>query len=366
MSLVKTHSSTSSVDKSSNEELFYAFFNKTNNDKKTVYSIMTMRVGYANRMYNVLSVLAVGLITNRVCLLRFPEYKNFIDMPIVVESANVTKTNMLMAKNIGPGQHWMREKNLTALMHTTIDNSTILRYSGNGALFFEICSNPIYYQKLLDSGAVSNATIRNALNLNNRTIEDKLEQVLQVGFEVAGFLMKTIWRLKPDFTATVNKYRTEFFGNNSFVIGMHIRSAYVNLSDIDKFAKCALELESNDKTLAKKHVKWFVVTDAEFYVNMIKAKHWNRTVLQTSGKAKHTGWNPGDDSGIKKALLDIELLSYCDEIIGTAGSTFSFLPSIKSQRLAFYVNGKRSGKQTNCDKMKLALPPDFKGSAVFK
>jgi hypothetical protein len=62
--------------------------------------------------------------------------------------------------------------------------------------------------------------------------------------------------------------------------------------------------------------------------------------------------------------MDAELLSKCDEMILTGGSTFGFIASIKARKMPFYVNGKID--MEHCKKMKLN-EPSFRNNkfAVF-
>ena len=46
-----------------------------------------------------------------------------------------------------------------------------------------------------------------------------------------------------------------------------------------------------------------------------------------------------DPAGYEKAIIDVELLSRCDELIITGGSTFGFIAGMKSLKMPYYVNG---------------------------
>jgi hypothetical protein len=62
--------------------------------------------------------------------------------------------------------------------------------------------------------------------------------------------------------------------------------------------------------------------------------------------------------------MDVELLSKCDEIIVTGGSTFGFIAAIKARKMPFYVNGNSSMEY--CEQMKLNRPSfRYENIAVF-
>jgi len=54
-----------------------------------------------------------------------------------------------------------------------------------------------------------------------------------------------------------------------------------------------------------------------------------------------------DADGFRRAVLDIELLSKCDEVIVTSGSTFGWLAAMKTLKMPYYVSGK-SDKIMKC------------------
>ena len=64
----------------------------------------------------------------------------------------------------------------------------------------------------------------------------------------------------------------------------------------------------------------------------------------------------------EKTILDNELLSRCDEMIITGGSTFGFLAAIKSQRMPYHVNiGMHK-----CQRAQLSRPPAYFATASYK
>jgi hypothetical protein len=74
-------------------------------------------------------------------------------------------------------------------------------------------------------------------------------------------------------------------------------------------------------------------------------------VLTASGLIDHVAVNV---NGYERAVLDVELLSRCDEVIITGGSTFGFASSLRSARFPLFVNGKQGS--TNCERFTFSNP----------
>ena len=71
-----------------------------------------------------------------------------------------------------------------------------------------------------------------------------------------------------------------------------------------------------NKTKSKK-VRWYVTSDSTNVIENLVQKYGNK-VITGRGRIDHVEKN----SGYERAILDIELLSWCDELILTGGSTF--------------------------------------------
>ena len=70
--------------------------------------------------------------------------------------------------------------------------------------------------------------------------------------------------------------------------------------------------------------------------------------LVGNGTIKHVA---DDSHGYERTLVDIDLLSKCDEMIHTGGSTFGFIAAMKSFKLPYFIDGKRN--QLKCNKLLL-------------
>ena len=93
-------------------------------------------------------------------------------------------------------------------------------------------------------------------------------------------------------------------------------------------------------------------------------KYFRCTAFTANGTITHIIDNP---NGYEKAIVDMELLSRCDEIIITGGSTFGFVAAMKSRKLPYFVNGKDSSMK-GCLRHSLAYPGlsrTYKMDAIF-
>ena len=71
-----------------------------------------------------------------------------------------------------------------------------------------------------------------------------------------------------------------------------------------------------------KGFKWFISTDTEkLYAKLAKTNYWKKIIYvnESLGRIGHV---ENDSSAYIRTILDIELLSKCNEIIMTGGSTF--------------------------------------------
>ena len=65
-----------------------------------------------------------------------------------------------------------------------------------------------------------------------------------------------------------------------------------------------------------------------------------------------------------RTIIDVELLTRCNQLVFTGGSTFGFVAAMKSQRAAYYVNGRSN--MTECKLHELGKPSlTDTGYAVF-
>jgi hypothetical protein len=254
---------------------------------------------------------------------------------------------------------------MSLLVNTTIEpNRTRYFYNSIHGFFFEICSNPVYYEKLYAYGLVQRQTVDLASeivrNMDLYSKEAQADGILRVGFEVGGNILNKLWLPSQSLTNQIDRFVREFF-EGKFIIGIHLRFQYIkDPVDTHKMVECALGLEKN-LTTKNKRVKWFVVSDSQLVLNRLADKYPGKIVL-SSGKIGHVFKDVGAYS---RAIMDVELLSRCDELVLTGRSTFGFVAAMKKLKMPYYLNGPE--KMDRCDKMRLSRPSLSSGGAgVFK
>jgi hypothetical protein len=243
-------------------------------------------------------------------------------------------------------------------------------FTGLCPIFFELCFEKKNYDALLSYGIVSQSTIDKARQVLEKTppanTDDNLNKLYRVGFEVAHSILNIFWRPSAYLQKEVDYYYEKYFKNN-FVIGIQLRLAflffakifqsfqqvffifrywYAEWADTEVFIKCALDLEKS----LNKSVKWFVTSDDAGNLNRI-SMNYSAKMFTSNGTIAHF---VSSTKGYHRTLLDVELLSMCDEIIMTGGSTYGFLSALKSGKYPLFVNGRRrAGK---CDRFSFSNP----------
>ena len=127
--------------------------------------------GYANKLYSVISSLVVALLTDSAVIIRWEYINELIEEPVDSAFATFDSENDFNAcymnetiKWITARQSWEKNKTLNTFIDTYIPTKRRrFLYKSYDPYFFEICSNPIYYEKLKYYQLVSAETINNAL-----------------------------------------------------------------------------------------------------------------------------------------------------------------------------------------------------------
>jgi len=138
---------------------------------------------------------------------------------------------------------------------------------------------------------------------------------------------------------------------NNYVIGIQMRatdSLFIDeAKDHLKFINCALEIEKGYILKSKRtdiSFKWFIATDSDKIRSLI-FEHYKEKSFTSNGTLDHTSL--GSKDGFRRAVLDVELLSKCDEVIVTSGSTFGWLAAMKTLKMPYYISGS-SDKMMKC------------------
>ena len=214
--------------------------------------------GYGNKLYSMVSSTVIALLTNSALVIRWHNISSFIEEPVPLSFASFshlpesTFNAEYQPHELYKAQHkqrWLRKRNLATLVksHIPTHRRRIL-YNKFHPLFFELCSNPTYYEKLRYYQLVSQDTIDTArANLEKPTqrhLNDlKVNSVLQVGFEVAGNLLNRMWIPKRTLRERIDFVAKRFLDH--FVIGIQLRNYFLN-GDVDRrrFFECAISIEN--------------------------------------------------------------------------------------------------------------------------
>jgi hypothetical protein len=303
-------------------------------------------------MYALLSGLAKALVTNSALIVNWTHVDKYIKPPLF-KCFQLNYTGNELSFSFKENETWTypRDSSNTYKVAKNLaefyrDNPpqgvTRLRFNEITAFFFEFGCNIKYYSTFLDYGLVAKETLQRAaqvLNVsrivsNNETIDI----AYRVGFELAHNILNLFWLPKTSLQQTIDSYVKQNFTGN-FVIGMQLRYHYLTWEDSYVVFNCAKDLEANTKT--KKPIKWFISSDNEAYIERIRQLFPGK-VINANGSVTHIN---DDAKGYFRALLDLELLSQCDEYIMTGGSTFGFMASLRSGKYPYFVNGRFDSKK---------------------
>ena len=334
-------------------------------DLKLVFNI-DVGGGYCNKLYSFISSLLIALLTKSALIIKWEHIDKHIEEPLYLSFSRFNDNNEFNHQykkdtihHQGPSYYCYRKnKNMDEHVKTTIPNNTNrILYDSICPFFFELCSNPIYYDVFLQYGLAKQETIDKARvvfkNLTQYSNDVKMRVFLQIGLEVGGSILNIFWKPKKEIQDLINFYhKTHFQGN--YVIGLQIRIEFLQnnlkFSDfknetqffdkiINQFILCALDFEINllqDQNFFKKYksIKWFVISDNMKIIEKISDLYPNK-VIKTNGTVLHVFFDP---NGYTKAILDNELLSKCDELILSSGSSFGFTAALRKQSLPLYID----------------------------
>ena len=108
-------------------------------------------------------------------------------------------------------------------------------------------------------------------------------------------------------------------------------------------------------------LRFMTSDDAEILSRIMSENKATRSMMsanETIGNIEETL------DGYPRTIIDIELLSRCDQLVFTGGSTYGFVAALKSQQAAYYVNGRST--MSECKLHELGKPSvTDKGGAVF-
>ena len=202
----------------------------------------------------------IAVLTNSAVVIRWPQIANYIEEPLDSAFASFAADSEFNSDYqrdklyvTSAQQSWLKSKSLSKLVRTFVPLTKRRIYDDKqSAYFFEICSNPLYYAKLQKYGLVSKRTVDNAIvklyddnACKSCSDDDKLNSVLEVGYEVGGNLLNRLWIPKKPLHDRIEYYFNSEF-KSYFVIGIQLRYHYLDDNkDTPKFIECAESIEKN-------------------------------------------------------------------------------------------------------------------------
>ena len=199
-----------------------------------------------------------------------------------------------------------------------------------------------------------------ALSNPNMTDNQKIEKLITIGFEFAGHVLNNYFHLKPYLAQKIDSFIQDKFSSH-FIIGLQMRNEFLVGNDTELFFKCAQAIEAEKRSvLGNVTFKWFVSTDSSSKLELFKKKYGDR-IISAEGEIGHV---VEKDNAYERVIMDIELLSRCNETVLTGASSFGFISALKSQKLPYAVEGSYG---LECQRFKLYSPPRRQnGAGSFK
>jgi hypothetical protein len=334
--------------------------------------------GYANKLYSMLSSLVIALITDSAFVIKWNEVVDHVNEPFYNTFSQIENTpfdinNRTMNSFIHPRgkSAWTITKNMNKLIQTRLPfEYDKYLYNCIEPYFYELCSNPIYYETFYKNGLVKRETLLDAYeiisNMDQTTDQNKQHYILKIPFEVGGNLLNKIWIPKNHIMNRVNHIVNNLF-KNYYMIGLQLRYFYIDDPlDTYKFIDCAFEIEKNITKMDPKFkikykgFKWFLTSDSSDVIYRLTKEYSNKIVVG-EGKVGHI---VNSTDSYPRTIMDVELLSRCNDLVITGGSTFGFISSMKMLKLPYFVvKGKYFNK---CIRSGLHKPPfDANFNSVF-
>ena len=150
--------------------------------------------GYCNGVYSLLSAFTIAILSERQYLIYWPDVENYIQEPFPNTFINKSTLHELRRN----GTHWYRPccygwekyKNMKLIITRKLEQEEkqIINYSDIVAFFFEICSNPIYYDRLLSMGLVQAETVQKARLTIAKINETQNEHVVDSVYPIGNYI----------------------------------------------------------------------------------------------------------------------------------------------------------------------------------
>lgn len=293
--------------------------------------------GYGNKLIQIISAFTVALITDSAVIINVTDIGKYVDEPLF--DCFQTEQNVSNVLNYlhEPNQtfwmpkssliSWLPEKRIADLYMQVPTNKTRFIFDGMCSLFFELACNRSYYDKFLYYGLVKPETIQKARDtwsrldkldlkkLNKSMNNEAIDALYRPGFELASNIMNIFWKPNQHVLEVIEKFQKTHF-SGYYVIGMQFRFENMHWNETQLFWECAYYIEAINNP--ERPVRWYISTDRPENVDKLVKTHPGK-IIHGEGRIAHVA---GDPSGYIRVFLDTELMSRCDELIVSGGSTF--------------------------------------------
>lgn len=243
--------------------------------------------------------------------------------------ASFSKTDVCFSKQSRIAQN---------LMHHSIRslfNVKYLKIKTNCPLFAWLTYNNETYNSLVKLGFLKNEPFNPA-------------NAASYGFSVLSYVMKNHFVFRKEFMEKVAERRRAMGGGKC--VGFHMRMGntisdfrdshqFLFNSNIPSFGNCTIVSKYENATI-------FLSSDSSSAIQFFKNTLTNHRVVSFHSRATHTEkiyFPKKENHALSSALLDLVTLGGCDELVGTASSTFTILASSLIGKLPYLVR-----RNSNC------------------
>jgi hypothetical protein len=324
--------------------------------------------GYANRAYALITCFLVCIVKNASLVIKWNTIDSYMEMPLPNVHFNPSKKweHALLNKpkysvykvvtSSTPNAFQLR-KNFSTFLTSLPDARNAYTLNLLNPLFFELAANPAHFGLLLDLGLVSAQVIKKARlkyerynSTRNITNNELVETIHHVGYSLAYNTLNKVFVPNSNMKKLIEDYVDANFTGN-YVIGFQIRTEFLDPKDHVHFLRCILDYENRVLNETSRPVKWFVSTDSSELLDLLRKNHPTR-VISSTGVIAHISSN---SNAYRRVVLDNELLSKCDELFVTGGSTFGALAAMRAGVMPLFFNGMRNN--TQCSRMNFTNLP---------
>lgn len=210
----------------------FNLFNRTNDPRVVFFTTATGRVGYGNKIYAFLTSFTIALLTDSALIMRWPSINNYIQEPFTMAYGPFPDNNPLNPTfnwesvcilNTHTVNSWKRTKKLLANDRSIDIPANYTRYlvTDVSAYFFDLFQIREHADKLVQKGYIQAKTVDKAYKLfEDETIieNQKVESLYMIGFEFAGSVLNSHWKLTTYMDKKLNLFWEKYF-KDSYVIG---------------------------------------------------------------------------------------------------------------------------------------------------